>query len=182
MSISIVDIKRSIISKLASSFQNHTIYGEKMPTDFKRPSFYIYFIPLESQHNSDMFIDKSVMVKIDYYSPNRTNEENWIMADNLESVFHKDLHVKGRFFSVTRTNSESIDDVLTFTLTVNYDDAVGKVVGIEVSTEVVDENGNPILDEEGNPITKVDTVITEEDEKLGYTEGNVKLMEFLELK
>lgn len=156
MSISIVDVKRAVMRRLSFAYPTHDIYAENMPTDFKRPSFYMYFVPLESNHDSRLFITKSTMLKIDYYSPNRTFEENLIMADDLESIFHRAIKVKDRFFSVLRTNSEYMDDVLTFTLTVNFDDGV-KVIFL------------------GDDFT-------EEDPDLGYIDGKVDYMKDLELK
>lgn len=161
MSISIVDIKRAILSKLNVNYPTHEFYGEKMPSKFERPSFYIYFVPLETEHKSRMFIEKAVMIKIDYYSKNGTNEENWIMADELESIFHKDLRVGDRFFTVNRTNSETIEDVLTFTLTVGFEN------GIDMIT-VIGSDGK--------------IRYMEEAESLGYKEGNIELMKDLELE
>ncbi len=161
MNISIVDIKRAIISKLKENYPSHTVYGEKMPSEFKRPSFYIYFVPLETGHNSRFFIEKAVIIKVDYYPENRTQEENWVMADELECLFHNDLPVKGRYLTVNRTNSESIEDVLTFTLTVDYEN------GIEM---IAIENEDGKIEYE------------ECDERLGYTQGKIKLMQDLELK
>ncbi|PIC72429.1 DUF6838 family protein [Sporosarcina sp. P17b] len=156
MSISIVDIKRSILNLLKKKYPNHTRYAEKMPTDFKRPSFYLYFVPLESAHSTRLFIEKSLMVKLDCYSLSRTNEENLIMADALESIFHNTLKVGNRFFSIIRTKSDFMEDVLTFTFTLNFDDGVNVLFA-------------------GDDFT-------EDDEELGYTEGKIRFMEKLELK
>lgn len=158
--MNIVDIKNAIGKKLGALYPDHTFYAEEVRGNFERPSFFVYFVPVETMHHRYNYAT-SILVKMDYYSADETNDANWRMADELTAVFQKGLVVDGTHLDITRTNHEIVEDELVFTIPLTYHN------GIEMLA-IVDEEGNEQL--------------VEEDESLGYTQEEIQLMQELELE
>lgn len=165
MNISLVDIKKAIISLLSNKYPDHTFYTEKIPRGFKKPSFFMYFVPLESLHDSRYFVSKAVLVKIEYYSQENTNEGNWLMSEQLERIFHNDLVVNNRYLTINRTTSEYVDDNLVFTINISFENGSIEIIKVE------NNDGENVWLEK-----------SESNEKLGYTEQKIELMRDLEIE
>lgn len=166
--ITLVDIKRAIIKKLKSKYPDHSVYGEHVGQDFNKPSFSFYFVPIETTH-SKFFSNKSLMVKIDYYTDsNDVNEANMIMIDELEQLFQNDLSIKDRYITINRTSSETVDNVLVFTLYLDYEVGNGKLVVVKQQVDGVEDD-------------EQDEIIVEIDERNGYTEEDIKFMKELKM-
>lgn len=161
MTISMIDIKRSILKSLKEKYPNHSLYFEQVQQDFKRPSFYIYFVPLESQQNSKSFVEKNLMVKIDYYSDNPSTEGNWMICEELEDIFHEVLQVGDRYLNITRTSNEIVEGTLVFTFVLRYENGAIEVINL--------------------PNDDGDIVQEEVNEHLDYTEEKIQFMRELEL-
>ncbi|SDJ76263.1 phage tail terminator family protein [Salimicrobium halophilum] len=161
MTVTMNNVKQAIFKKLAENIPGITLYGEKVPDNFKRPSFFLYFVPVDTDHSNRYFYATSVLVKLDYYSESEknSNQENWEMGDTLTRLFHKGLTVNGEHIAITETRGEVVEDEYVFTIPLTYHN------GIEMAEA---------LDDEGN------THYYEEDPALDYTEGNVKVMRELE--
>ncbi|MBM7631102.1 phage tail terminator family protein [Geomicrobium sediminis] len=121
----LITIQRAVISQLVEKF-GYTVYGEEVGTGFKRPSFFVYLVPLETRNLTYYELDKAVMVKIDYYSRDETRAEHWMMADELESLFNKSLKVDNRYLNIERSTKEEIEGVLSFGFTVEYTVAIDR--------------------------------------------------------
>ncbi len=161
MTISIIDIKRSILQKLGELYPDHTCYAEKVPQGFQKPSFFLYFVPAETTHESKFYYATSIMAKIDYYANQPSNETNWLMGEALTKAFQQGLVVNGNHLDITKTNQEMVDEELVFTVHLTYHN------GIDMLT---------IQNEEGH------TEFVQENKRLGYTDGSIELMQELDWK
>lgn len=166
--MTLIDIKKAVITKLKPL--KHMIYATKIKEGLKKPCFFINVMPIMTQNNL-YFKKKDIMVKIYFFAddssrPDATYLDNMQMQDTLSNMFSKKLRIGNRDIFIANTEghvaAESRDDMAA------EDDTV-LTFGFELEFE------------DGNEAVMVGDDFMFEDEELGYTEGNIELMQELNL-
>lgn len=112
----IVDINKSIVKKLLSLYPNITIYDEKVPQNFKAPSFFIstydqdYDKRLNNKYKSTINYDISYFPN-DIYKNNEMYEVRTILLREIRDLDE---------FRTLNIKSNITDDVLHIMFDINY--------------------------------------------------------------
>lgn len=122
--MTLTDIKKAVLAKLKAKFPTHKLYGEEIKQGFTRPCFFIEIVPISTNNLDELYDQKRISVKVHYFSPNETNEENYSMSDELNKVFRLYLPVQDRNLHILSTDSTIVDSVLIFSFDLNFIDAI----------------------------------------------------------
>lgn len=112
----IVDINKSIVRKLLSLYPNITIYDEKVPQNFKTPSFFISTYDQDYNKRLNNKYKSTINYDISYF-PNdiyKNNEMYEVRTTLLREI--RDLDE----FRTLNIKSNITDDVLHIMFDINY--------------------------------------------------------------
>lgn len=124
--IDFIKIQDEINRLLVEKYPNFTVYINKIPQDFERPSFAIEFI-----RNSPEEVNKGIIKEIDYftityfaevddyYNTDKFNLQNVLV--NIQKIFRKGyIKIEDRAIKVKTSNGGSNDDEIYLDLQFEY--------------------------------------------------------------
>lgn len=118
------DIKKAVAAKLKGKYPTHKLYDEEIEKGFARPCFFIQLVPIFTNNLGQFYDKKRITVKVHYFSPNKTNEENNTMSDELNNLFRLYMPVLDRNLHILSTDSTTVDSVLIFSFDLDFIDAI----------------------------------------------------------
>ena len=119
--LSIIDIKKSIVTKLKTFGVD--IVANDIRSGFKKPAFFIQIMPISDDVNNDFSIN-TLVVNIHYFSEDKTDLDNLKMIDKLKKVFINNLKVNNRILTISNKTYDIDDNVLQFMFEVRYTEEV----------------------------------------------------------
>lgn len=121
--ITLIKLKKTV-NDLLKSF-NIRIYGSEVKEGFIRPSFFVQLLPLSGDNlfKKDL-IEKSIMVEINYFSKEKTDLENFKMAEKLEKLLFPILDLGEQKLLVKNFESGIVDGVLSTKFHLNWFDSI----------------------------------------------------------
>jgi hypothetical protein len=155
------EILKSINLILKNNFPGVNRPAADIQSGFKKPAFFTQLMPINENDYED-YIEKLVMVNINYFSELKTNEDNIAMLDTLNSVFKNKLKVGERTLNLGDKRYNVVDNTLQFKFNIDFIDT-GKFI------KVITVAGEEFIPE------------YELKEELGYTPETISVMEELEL-
>ncbi|WP_407308524.1 DUF6838 family protein [Desulfosporosinus sp. SB140] len=156
--IGYVDIKKSVIDVLKLNVGTVKVVANEEMSGFKPPAFFVQMIPISDTPYID-YEEKLLTVNIHYFSAEKTDLANLKMLDQLNMAFFNNLKIGDRTITLKNKRHQIIDNVLQFKFDLEF---LNDVDEEEVNSQWV--------------------MMTEIDESLGYTEGEIELMQELEIK
>jgi hypothetical protein len=126
--ITIQNIIDSINSILVEQYPTCTVYIQKVPEGFKRPSFFIQLITGDSKDCTATLTNENLIFQIVYFAPISDyyieDELNQIsIADIIKKVFKKGyVKVEDRAIKITNFQSTARDEEIYTTLELEYID------------------------------------------------------------
>lgn len=112
-------IRDSIVSKLATTFPDHTIYDEKVLQGLKRPCFFVDLIPIDIVKVSPNRQDRSMIVDIQYMSLEDTKTKNLETAELLGQLFSV-VEFNNFRVSVSNERYEMLDGILHYLFDLDF--------------------------------------------------------------
>lgn len=125
----IVDINKAIAKKLLSLYPNTTIYDEKVPQNFKTPSFFILTYDQDYNKRLNNKYKSTINYDISYF-PNDIYKNNEMYE--VRTTLLREIHDLDEFRALN-IKSNITDDVLHIMFDVNYSE-------IKVSDEIKMQN------------------------------------------
>lgn len=150
----LTDIKAAVIEKLKVIPPGHKVYATEVLQGLEKPCFFVEVFPITNQ-GRQYYSEKSVMIKIIFLSLNDIYVEAMNMADTLTETFRMCLKVKDRELLLNETEIKYEDNALEFSFAVQF--------------------------QEGVEVTSIGDEYMLENEKLGYSDGEIELMQELQL-
>ncbi|WPC40624.1 DUF6838 family protein [Clostridium sp. JS66] len=135
--ITFKDIKDAVTLKLSTEFSKINVYDEEIRQGFSPPAFFIELIPVSTTRASFFTKNPTLIVDVQYFAKEESNEELYDMADSLERSFKFCIQVKDRVLNIMKIEYEIVDFVLHFQISLNY------LVSIREDIEAV-ENIEPM--------------------------------------
>lgn len=133
-------INQSIADKLNSLFNNVTIYDEKVPQDFKTPSFFISIYDQDYEKGISDRYKSTVSYDISYF-PNDEYSSNNEMYE-VSSILLREIRDLGPYRAIN-IKANITDDVLHIMFDVKYSEAAAiseiKMNKIKANTNVKEE-------------------------------------------
>ena len=108
----LIDLKTSISNVLKLNFPKHKLYSSEVAEGFQKPCFFTSVVPLRTDYDSVSYSSSSVMIVINFFSENGTQEESYPMFSNIKEAFGMSLKVKNRSFLIRNFRSDIVDGVL----------------------------------------------------------------------
>lgn len=133
------DILYSVTKLLNAKYKGIGIFDKNqagMLDDENSECFYVKFIPLESNVNSNTSNSKGVIVSVKYFS--NDDLKRYDIASELSNMFARTLKVKDRTLNISNTEANFFEDevgeVLDFLITIKY---IERVEVVEKDRELI---------------------------------------------
>lgn len=125
------------INNILRTATGHRVYGNEVKEGFKRPSFFVQYLPVQDRLESAHLERRLITVAITYFSDTGSDVENLTMADKLKEVFGMVLYVGGRKLTRGEARTDIVDGVLQFRFDLNFYDTPARAIS-EGEPEPVD--------------------------------------------
>ena len=119
--LSIIDIKKAIVTKLKSLDIN--IVANDIRSGFEKPAFFVQLMPIGEDVNNDISIN-TLTANIHYFSKDKTDLENLKMIDKLKTVFVNKIEVNDRTLVISDKRYDTDDNILQFMFDIRYTEEV----------------------------------------------------------
>jgi hypothetical protein len=121
------DIKDAFVSKLENIFDIN-IYDESIQQGFEEPAFFVQLIPIGNTRENKNIRSRLLLIDIQYFPKDNSNEDAFNMADELEQLFNDYIQVKDRALKLDNIDYEVTYDgigiTLHFKITINYFESI----------------------------------------------------------
>ncbi|QNB48207.1 hypothetical protein BR63_19190 [Thermanaerosceptrum fracticalcis] len=157
------EIKTVLSDKLKTAMPTVKVYAKEVKQGFTKPALFVEAIPVSTE-KSVYYTDKTISVKIRYFSESGEYLDLGEKADSLIDLFSTPLVVGETTITISNTNSEIIsgeeNDYLDFSFDLSYTEWAEVLEKVNVNGE---------------------TVFMLPDEAAGYTQDAISLIEELNL-
>jgi len=117
-----IEIKAAVTERLASKYPTIEIMDYEISLSDSKPCFYVQIIPLSIINQGVNYDLKNFTVKIHYIPLDETNEEYYLMSDNLSRIFRMYLAVLDRKLSIKQNDTKNIANILYFSFDLSFID------------------------------------------------------------
>ncbi|ASJ54410.1 hypothetical protein BP422_13095 [Brevibacillus formosus] len=119
------DILRSVVRALKAKYPDYEIYGESVKQGLQLPCFFVYIVPLSSEHG--LYLSReAVSVKIVHLQDEKDIEQLYDLRDELKRKFALSLKVKDsdtgreRTLTIPKSETQIIDGDLHFSFPIEF--------------------------------------------------------------
>jgi hypothetical protein len=118
--ITFKDIKDAVTLKLSTEFPKINVYDEEIRQGFNPPAFFIELIPINTTRANFFTKNPTLIVDVQYFSKEESNDELYDIADSLERSFKFCIQVKDRVLNIMKIEYKIVDFVLHFQISLDY--------------------------------------------------------------
>ena len=117
------DIAKAVTMVIKGAFPNAIIYGDEVREGYKKPSFFIGIMPVNSINHTKSIKEEQLLITVTYFSDITESLKNYRVMQELKVAFGSVLGVDNRKFTIQETNTEKVGedgDIYQFTFDINY--------------------------------------------------------------
>jgi len=117
------DIAKVVTIIIKEAFPDVPIYGDEVREGYKKPSFFIGIMPVNSINHTKAIKEEQLLITVTYFSDTTESLKNYRVMQELKVAFGQVLGVDNRKFTIQETNTEKVGedgDIYQFTFDINY--------------------------------------------------------------
>ena len=117
------DIVKAVTIVIKRAFPNAIVYGDEVREGYKKPSFFIGIMPVNSINHTKAIKEEQLLITVSYFSDTIESLKNYRVMQELKVAFGQVLGVDNRKFTIQETNTEKVGedgDIYQFTFNINY--------------------------------------------------------------
>ena len=134
------DIARAVTMIIKEAFPNAIIYGDEVREGYKKPSFFIGIMPVNSINHTKSIKEEQLLITISYFSDTTESLKNYQVMQQLKVAIGQVLCVDNRRFTIQEMTTEKVGedgDIYQITFDINYFELANNEPKSDIAKEII---------------------------------------------
>ncbi len=134
------ELARAVTVIIKEAFPNAIVYGDEVREGYKKPSFFIGIMPVNSINHTKAIKEEQLLITISYFSDTTESLKNYQVMQQLKVAIGQVLCVDNRRFTIQEMTTERVGedgDIYQITFDINYFEFANNEPSGEIAKEII---------------------------------------------
>ena len=134
------EIARAVTMIIKEAFPNAIVYGDEVREGYKKPSFFIGIMPVNSINHTKSIKEEQLLITISYFSDTTESLKNYQVMQQLKVAIGQVLCVDNRRFTIQELTTEKVGedgDIYQITFDINYFELANNEPQSDIAKEII---------------------------------------------
>ena len=134
------EIARAVTMIIKETFPNAIIYGDEVREGYKKPSFFIGIMPVNSINHTKSIKEEQLLITVSYFSDTAESLKNYQVMQQLKVAIGQVLCVDNRTLTIQEMTTEKVGedgDIYQITFDINYFELADNESKSDIAKEII---------------------------------------------
>ena len=134
------DIARAVTTLIKEAFPNAIVYGDEVQEGYKKPSFFIGIMPVNSINHTKRIKEEQLLITVSYFSNTTESLKNYQVMQQLKVAIGQVLCVDNRIFTIQEMTTEKVGedgDIYQITFDIDYFELANGEPESDIAKEII---------------------------------------------
>ena len=134
------EIAKAVTMIIKEAFPNAIVYGDGVREGYKKPSFFIDIMPVNSINHTKSIKEEQLLITVSYFSDTTDSLKNFQVMQQLKVAIGQVLCVDNRTLTIQEMTTEKVGedgDIYQITFDINYFELANNEPRSDIAKEII---------------------------------------------
>ena len=134
------EIAKAVTMIIKEVFPNAIVYGDEVREGYKKPSFFIDIMPVNSINHTKSIKEEQLLITVSYFSDTTDSLKNFQVMQQLKVAIGQVLCVDNRTLTIQEMTTEKVGedgDIYQITFDINYFELANNEPRSDIAKEII---------------------------------------------
>ena len=134
------EIARAVTMIIKEAFPNAIVYGDEVREGYKKPSFFIGIMPVNSINHTKSIKEEQLLITVSYFSDTTESLKNYQVMQQLKAAIGQVVCVDNRTLTIQVMTTEKVGedgDIHQITFDINYFELANNEPQSDIAKEII---------------------------------------------